>query len=56
MKQLLFLILLFTQLNTRAELLVVTEDLPPLNFIKDNVITGHHTHVINALMKKKSIY
>jgi len=55
MKQLLFLILLFTQLNTRAELLVVTEDLPPLNFIKDNVITGHHTHVINALMTKINI-
>lgn len=55
MKQLLFLVLLFTQFNTQAQLLVVTEDLPPLNFIENNLVVGHHTHVINTLLKNENI-
>lgn len=55
MKQLFFLVLFFTQLSTQAKLLVVTEDLPPLNFIKDDLIVGHHTHIINALLKQAEL-
>jgi len=55
MKQLLFLMLFFTQFGIQAKLLVVTEDLPPLNFIKNDLITGNHTHVINALLKQADI-
>jgi len=41
------------QANT--PLFVVTEDLPPLNHLEGNLITGHHTYLVKALLKLANI-
>jgi hypothetical protein len=52
MKLVLFLILLFVHVNAQAnKLLVVTEYLSPLNYVENDTVTGHHTHVVNSLLK-----
>lgn len=53
MKLILFFLIITLQTiaQARASLLVVTEDLPPLNYVENNIIKGHHTYLVKELLK-----
>ncbi len=57
MKLILFFVLIIinAMAHSRPSLFVVTEDLPPLNYLENGTLKGHHTYLVQALLKLANI-